>query len=183
MTATDSEDIWNVFDGVSVGHPHQDKPYSRSDQYGDSYEKVEERIAAGEIPVYSRPHMLLIDLDSPAELEAFELRLRRLETTFGYQEHVKVPSPSGRGFHVYILLQEDFPLPTRIAIQAALGSDPIRELLSIYKFALRERTDALSSDFRANPTWLFEKDLSVLPEWVTNPEWKRPADKGLGNLL
>ncbi len=142
--------------------------YGSAAQYGDSFEKIEARIADGQIPVYSKPHFLCIDLDSKEEYVEFDKRLKNFETTIGYKEVFQIPSPSGRGYHVYVLLKKDYGIAERIAMQAALGADPIREMLSIYKFVAGERTST-GDDFRENPTWLFEKDVDILPKWVS--EW------------
>lgn len=161
--------------------PSQWGSYAGSHQYGDSFEKIEKRIASGEVPVYSKPHFLCLDLDSKEELDTFHKRLDSFTTMVGWEDKFEISSPSGRGFHVYILLKQDYSIAERIAMQAVLGSDPLREMLSLYKFTKGERTGT-EDDFKDNPTWLFEKDPGLLPPW-TKPGWKRPAITSLDGLL
>lgn len=74
---------------------------------------------------------LQIDIDSEAHRAAFDRSMgifsRELVGDFDVQE---TPSKSGTGTHVRIRLHFDVDVWQRIAWQAALGSDPVRELLS-----------------------------------------------------
>ena len=162
-----------VLDGAWVGDVST-RPYASAHQYGDSFEKINQRLIAGEYQVFSKPWLLTIDLDSEEELAVFQVRLESFKTTIGYDQWFSIKSPSGRGYHVYVLLKSDYGVAERISMQTALGSDPIRELLSIYKFVKGERTGTEDDHFD-NPSWLFEKDLSTLPPW-TKPDWVRPKD-------
>lgn len=101
-------------------------------------EYVARMVAEGNSVHYPGPCDLQIDIDDKTHLAAFEksfLILRRDildESGFDLREHlVLTVSKSGRGFHARVVLP--FPLDdvSRIAYQAALGSDPVRELLSL----------------------------------------------------
>lgn len=75
---------------------------------------------------------LFLDYDSS---EAYERGLELLAIAIReslVSDYFATVSPSGRGYHVRVSLQN--PLESvheRIALQAALGSDPKRELLSL----------------------------------------------------
>lgn len=99
---------------------------------------------------------LQIDLDNDTHRDAFERSFeifnRELGGNFQMQ---RTRSKSGAGEHIRIKLGFDLDVWQRIAWQAALGSDPVRELLSCLR--------AWRGD--AQPTLLAEKpgfDLSAL---------------------
>lgn len=74
---------------------------------------------------------LLIDLDSPSEPDHFGYVLDNLRAN-GYRvkgSPLYTTSKSGNT-HIYIQLTQPMDNMMRIVIQAALGSDPIREVLS-----------------------------------------------------
>lgn len=161
-------------DDIRLGDPAENEyGDTNAPQYGDSFEKIEKRIKAGEVPIYSKPHFLCLDLDSQDEFDVFQTRYTSFLGMVAVEDKFVIASPSGRGYHVYVLLKNDFSVLERIAMQAVLGSDPIREMLSVYKYVKGERRTT-EDDFKENPTWLFEKNPDLLPEW-TKPDWKRPV--------
>jgi hypothetical protein len=107
--------------------------------------------AEGYEPSYPGPYELQIDIDNDVHYETF-LRsseiLHREMQEFGGIQIVETPSKSGMPCR-HIRIGVPFPLDDfqRIAWQAALGSDPVRELLSCLR--------ALRGD--AHPTLLIEK--------------------------
>jgi hypothetical protein len=83
--------------------------------------------------VYPTAHTLLIDIDSDADLKVFKENLVVL------QEHFEVKwswSPSRRkaeGKHIIVKIEEEeFTFLERLGLQAMLGSDRKRELLSFF---------------------------------------------------
>lgn len=127
--------------------------------YKDNYEKVEARLAAGEVAIYAKPQLLLLDFDSPDELADYEKRRDRLGETLLLGDEEIFPSPSGRGFHVYLKLHQPREIPERLLMQAALGSDPLKEVLSFKKYERGgHRMDI--DDYNVNPSFLLEKDTA-----------------------
>ena len=88
------------------------------------------------------------------------LRLDVLEsmTTVVRGEPLYVISQSGEGLHVYVRLWVPFRVAERVALQAALGSDPIREMLSIQRLAIMIDETDLDS---VVPVMLFETPASA----------------------
>lgn len=84
--------------------------------------------------VYPKANQLLIDLDSPEDFEKFRKQLKSLKKEFaGIQVFVK-PSRNGLpGRHATVVMPFDMESEERIAWQAALGSDPFRELMSLFR--------------------------------------------------
>jgi len=100
----------------------------------NSQRAFEEAEAIGGRVVLPEANELQIDIDSKVELDEFHKRLRRLENNVPNfrQSYLIYPSKSGNPnkFHITIPLQSDVTPWQRIALQACLGSDPIREILS-----------------------------------------------------
>lgn len=112
-----------------------------------------ECVAAAEgdgcVVVIPKSNELFIDIDSESQFETF----KRLIVTFQKLEHgarwTMAPSPSGKPghYHVTVRLGRDIDNRERILLQAVLGSDPMRELLSL------QRCDAGNP----NPSLFFER--------------------------
>jgi len=120
---------------------------------------TQKRIAAedsargrGERVVHPRPDELLIDIDSREQYERYLDLFELLQDKLGGDVLVTYNQPSRskpEGRHVIVKLPFFVGNATRIAFQAALGSDPKRELLSILGH--------LDGDDK--PTVFFEKPL------------------------
>lgn len=99
----------------------------------DPHEKA---MANGWTVVEPGPRELFIDLDSEEDRNRFEARLHRARAN-GMEILVRRdgPSPSGEKHRSHVVLEMDHDLTPehRIAWQAALGSDPMRELLSLVR--------------------------------------------------
>lgn len=79
---------------------------------------------------------LLLDLDDEAAIARFAKLRPKLADLFGAKVVEEYESRSGPGhLHVILELGEPFPAAFRIALQAAMGSDPLRELLSLRRLA------------------------------------------------
>ena len=95
---------------------------------------------------------LLMDLDDPIAIERFRRFMPKLDELFGAKVTEEYESRSGAGhLHVVIEMDEPFPAAFRIALQAVMGSDPLREFLSLRRLAngveepsrlFRKRSDA-----------------------------------------
>lgn len=82
---------------------------------------------------------LTLDIDSDAEhdtsLDLWKVFMKNnleADLRVGYLGILTTTSRNG-GKHIYIRLQKELDVPTRIALQASLGSDRTRELLGILR--------------------------------------------------
>jgi len=87
--------------------------------------------------IIAGPDELLLDIDAAVTLEAWKAKysteLALLQEKFGYRRFDSWPSRNG-GLHVRIRLSEVIPTSLTMALQAALGSDPKREILACWEF-------------------------------------------------
>lgn len=83
--------------------------------------------------VLPEPDEVFVDLDSDAELTVFQGRLGLLQQLYPSASATYTRSVNNH-HHAYVTIPELAPIGDheRIAIQAALGSDPFREMLAIY---------------------------------------------------
>lgn len=84
--------------------------------------------------VIPSPWELFVDLDTEEQRQKFNLCLPVLQASgiVTIQDpYSEAPSPSGRPFHVHIRVKATRPVTEfeRLAFQAMLGSDPMREAL------------------------------------------------------
>lgn len=85
-------------------------------------------------------YQLFIDIDTDHQFAIFERQLPILEKHWPtYLNWIATPSKQGLPHrHVVIRFAKALDLMTRIALQAAMGSDPTRELLSIRRALNKE---------------------------------------------
>jgi len=77
---------------------------------------------------------LFIDIDTEEQFQRYLLVRPLMFAHFGIQFKDWVITPSKEGLphrHVTVKLKTPLPLLARVALQAALGSDPLREFLSV----------------------------------------------------
>lgn len=100
------------------------------------------------VVVYPKPNQLFLDIDDDEALAKFYKVSSLLAAKYGRGYHRTItPSRSGGTHrHVTITLEKDVTPMERITLQAILGSDPLRELLSL---------DRLKAGC-PNPTLFFE---------------------------
>ncbi len=109
--------------------------------------------ADGFVVTYPADNELQIDIDNDEDMARHEKSwvslVRNIDREAGTsptltEEHRRItPSRSGTGKHVRITLP--FPLTPleRIAFQAAMGSDAVRELLSIFRLRMGDQSPTL----------------------------------------
>lgn len=91
--------------------------------------------------VEAKANQLFIDIDTEAQFAQFEFQL--LKEHFYFTKITITPSKQGLPRrHIVIEMGKEYPLITRIALQAILGSDPTRELISI-KRALEDESNVV----------------------------------------
>lgn len=117
---------------------------------------------------YPAPNELFVDLDTQAAIDTFERAaaiLARSEKGMRWERH---PSPSREPGHAHVVvtLQRKVGAKERILLQACLGSDPLRELLSLQRFEAGN----------PHPTLFFERPEDLGQK--TTDEWMRmyPGD-------
>ena len=82
----------------------------------------------------AKDNQLFIDIDTEYQYEIFKQQMRRFKYKFTCRDLKITPSRQGLPHrHIVVLLDRNYPLITRIAMQSCLGSDPIRELISLYR--------------------------------------------------
>lgn len=104
--------------------------------------------------MYGDPHTLLLDIDSDAAWEQFQRQLPIVCEFYNVVDnsYEVLPSKSGNR-HVIVRLDATLPLTERLMLQATLGSDPRRELLSAAGFMSGQE----------NPVVLFRPKTKALP--------------------
>jgi hypothetical protein len=92
--------------------------------------------AEGLVAFFAPDNWLFLDLDVDPDRRG-DLPLMNEDVFFMLADKIKVlgryhtTSKSGRGMHVYIELEDNLDLEQRATLQAALGSDPKKEALTI----------------------------------------------------
>lgn len=75
---------------------------------------------------------LFVDLDTEEQYTQFKFQIKLLKKHFWFSGWTEAPSMSGLPHrHIVVTMHDAYPVMTRIALQACLGSDPTRELLSV----------------------------------------------------
>jgi hypothetical protein len=100
----------------------------------------------GLICVYPEPNELFIDIDQEFELDHFEWAFSMFQQLYPGAEEVTKPSKSGEAghFHITVILPFEIKSPEqRVMLQAILGSDPKRELLTLKNIAEGDKTPTL----------------------------------------
>lgn len=82
--------------------------------------------------ILRKPNQLLIDLDNSDSMEPG--RLEFLARKFPIREVESWRSKSGDGVHVVITLEEEVSPLEALALEMAMGSDPIRGLLNVVRY-------------------------------------------------
>ena len=107
-------------------------------------DSIEAAKQAGFQIVESSDSQLLLDLDTADDLLRYNSVFSHLRNVFALREVDRWKSKSGKGLHVVVACNP-LPFPERAALQACLGSDPIREGLAI----------AMHRDGKKDPSVLF----------------------------
>lgn len=130
--------------GITRGNWKSSKP-----DYNRLKKADEDAKARGCVVIKPKPKELFIDIDREADLVWFLKSIDRVANWLPCTWEVK-DSPSGVAgrHHVYVTFERDLSVWERVALQAVLGSDRTRELLSVLRI--------LSGD--PNPTLFFEKE-------------------------
>lgn len=99
--------------------------------------------------VHPKDNELFLDIDKPEQLATFNRNFDLLHRYELVEQHIVRPSSSGHPdrFHITVTLKESVTSFERIALQAALGSDPMREMLSLMRIYTNN----------PHPTLFFEK--------------------------
>lgn len=116
------------------------KSYKHGEEYGHDEPSLRMQKAhiqaavKGCIVVLPKPNELFVDIDSADALATFKVAIKKIEEGFTDSlTYNQRPSPSGREgrFHITVTLPRNVKShEERILLQALLGSDPIRELVS-----------------------------------------------------
>jgi hypothetical protein len=95
---------------------------------------VNRMIEEGYEVIYPEDNEIQIDIDSDEQNERFLKQFEILEREFGYIKTISTISKNGLpGRHYRLFFKRNLSHIERIAYQAALCSDPVKELLSIFR--------------------------------------------------
>jgi len=94
-----------------------------------AFEKAKEEGCKVVIP---DDHTLTLDIDAPCLPSSYYKMINKLYQHFTIKESKVTFSKSGN-LHVYLTFQESFTDTEKILLQALLGSDPVRELMSFLR--------------------------------------------------
>jgi hypothetical protein len=113
----------------------------------------------GHVVVLPKDNELLIDIDSDAAEQLFHKQLTKVNEYVGVSTWTATPSKSGEPErkHIIVQLQRSIAQIERIVLQAVLGSDLRRELLSYCRWTIGD----------PQPTLFFEKQpfqIAAAPE-------------------
>jgi hypothetical protein len=124
-----------------------------SDGLVNSIKIVERARVTGEVVIFPESNQLLIDIDSELD-HAMYIRLSSILSEWCTIEREEIkPSSSAGHYHITLTLNKELDPVTRIALQACLGSDKKRELLSFIRF---QRGDERPTIFIAPPMKLLK---------------------------
>jgi len=106
--------------------PEEVKPYENKPDAA-----IELAKANGHEIVLPTPSTLLLDLDTPESLDRYEALRDTFFERFNLKEKSRWKSRSNTGWHVVVEMEEACGCYFIVAMQAILGSDPVREILSL----------------------------------------------------
>lgn len=114
--------------------------------YPEAVKRAEEK---GLVVRHPKANELFLDIDTPEQFAVFTRNVEVLKKFKPVKAVIDDPSSSGAPGrrHVTVVLEEDITKVERVAFQAALGSDPMREMLSLARIAVND----------AHPTLFFER--------------------------
>lgn len=92
-------------------------------------------------PVWGNDYYLTVDLDTIEAISAFDYRLEVLQERMSAVVEGRWHSKSHQGEHVYIKLNKRTSYKDRAALQAFLGSDPLREMLGWFDVNNQQEED------------------------------------------
>jgi hypothetical protein len=113
---------------------------------------------------------LFFDLDTEDAMTTFDARLDKLIAVFTPNNIRRWRSKSGQGWHVTLTIK-GLSLAEKVAIQACMGSDPLKELLTI----AREKFG--SDDVKGNTIRLFRPANTEVQDWVGKFTWLTPKEQ------
>lgn len=119
-----------------------------SDVNSNQPEAIANAEAAGQTVVFSDSQTILLDLDNADSQFMYERVLPIIQRHIPITEDERWASKSGN-LHVKLILAEPLPVMERILIQSALGSDPVREFLTMLR--VQEGNPNPSMLFRPTP--------------------------------
>jgi hypothetical protein len=113
-------------------------PTIEEEYHVDTWEEGGKKaLEAGFKIVPARKATVLLDLDTPEDVARYEAILERIQKPMGHawglKEVERWKSKSGVGTHVHLEMTSDLNEYERVALQALLGSDPVRELISLMR--------------------------------------------------
>lgn len=121
--------IWVVAGAVGGGKPKRAGKYASAGQTPDEMQK---RADDRNLDIrYPKPNELFVDIDNARDFTRFKTLVEMIDRVEGVARWVDTPSASGgQHRHIVVTLTRNVTEFERIALQAMLGSDLKREILS-----------------------------------------------------
>lgn len=99
---------------------------------------IEDAKKGNKVVLLPEGNELFIDLDSEDSLKLFNKRLKSLGVWHSTADKRVTPSAKKNHYHAIITLKANIDPMQRIFLQLFLGSDPIRELLSLQRILMED---------------------------------------------
>jgi hypothetical protein len=96
-------------------------------------DRLDKALSEGATIIRDTPTTLLLDLDSDGDLRRYKSALPRMQRNFRIVEKLRYESKTPGHYHVVLKTSSATTIYERIALQAMLGSDPIREAMLLVK--------------------------------------------------
>lgn len=153
MSIDSYEDIFGTIDTYAIVEARIPEAFSGDGILRSTEQCNEWAKKIGCSVVGATDEQLFVDIDTEAQFNIFKYQIKLLKRHFWFEKDYKV-TPSKQGLphrHITIKLMSPLPLLARIALQACLGSDPTREMLSVRR----------ALDNEENVVLFFEKKSAV----------------------
>lgn len=130
--------------------------YEPSTGMPNSQRALTQALAEGLDVVFPQTDELQIDIDNEHSRRLFENQLMILKRFVGVLGTISTPSKSGKPhkYHITVKLDVKLSVPTRLGLQAMLGSDRVRELLSYVQYINGDQHPTLFLEKKNTPKQL-----------------------------
>jgi hypothetical protein len=82
---------------------------------------------------YADSNVLQIDLDDETSLNLLHMQIGRLRAQSDLIDRVEMLRSRNNHYHVIVYLTKSLSVAERVALQACLGSDPVREIICLLR--------------------------------------------------
>jgi len=156
---------------VMIDWKQQIMLYNNEKKDATGKQKTLEEIATEKGCIVVRPsnHQIFVDLDTREAFEIFKLKLEKLNEIFKDNFTVTYTVSKSNRLHAYLHFHKPQRIEARLALQAVLGSDPVREMLSLWNWSEGNREEKdVTVFFEKQPViYLEESQLDMSKLFLT----------------